>query len=113
MHEIGLARGLIEAVMNRLPSADLPRVAEISIRLGSLAGVSEDHLRFGLATVTKDTPLEPITVNIVPVPARAHCDACDIGFPADEPLACCPTCGRPSNIVEGTELLLESVSLKP
>ena len=59
MHEMGIALRIVEIATDALP-ADLgsARVAKVNIKIGKLAAVVPESLRFCFDVAIKDTPLK-------------------------------------------------------
>lgn len=113
MHELGIAQSALGLVLDQLRAHAATRVAGITLRIGSLAGVDEESLRFAFSTLLPGTAAEGAQVTIEAVEARAHCAACGIEFPASDGfLFACPQCGEFSGDVrQGRELDLARVEL--
>jgi hydrogenase nickel incorporation protein HypA/HybF len=113
MHELSIAMRVIELAEGHLRAAGGGRVTSVRLRVGRLAGVVPDALRSALAMAAQGTMLEAAAVEIVDVPVRIWCPACDreVDLPGLVPLAC-PACGsRGGDMRAGDELELESLVL--
>jgi hydrogenase nickel incorporation protein HypA/HybF len=85
----------------------------VRLRIGALASIIEDSLKFCWEITVQGTPLQgaELLVNIVPV--QAHCAACG----KDGELASlqsfrCPHCGEPvTDLRQGRELEIESIEI--
>ncbi len=120
MHELSLVTQLVELAVEALEAdrdADLTveRVGAVHLRVGVLAGVVEDALRFSYDVATQNTPLEGSRLVIETVPLAIHCKECDhtVVLPGTQSLRC-PRCSTLSNdIRQGRELELTSLELSP
>lgn len=113
MHELSIAASVVEIARDRSAAAG-GRPRSITLRIGRLAGVSVESLRFGFEMLVEGTPLAGCTLEIVEVPVRVWCGACaaEVELPGVQRLAC-PRCGRPSgDIRSGRELDFESLELE-
>jgi len=108
MHELGITQSVVDAVTERTGSAP---VASVRLRVGRLAGVVPDAMRFCFDLVTAGTPLEGATLEIDQPEGRARCRSCGAEFvPADLILLC--DCGSADvEVLAGRELAVASVVL--
>ncbi|MEN8235077.1 MAG: hydrogenase maturation nickel metallochaperone HypA [Actinomycetota bacterium] len=108
MHEVGIARNVIDAALAAVPEDGVLRGVTVSI--GPLSAVVADSLRFGFEVASKDTPAEGAELEILEVPLIAHCEACEADRTlADPALLRCPTCNGGVTVVSGSETLVTSV----
>lgn len=90
------------------------RVDRIVLRIGALAGVEPEALRFAFDVVTRGTVAEGAELAIEPVPARVYCAACRREFTGDDPgfVFTCPGCGALCGEVRaGRELELRRIEM--
>jgi hydrogenase nickel incorporation protein HypA/HybF len=106
MHELAITQGVVDAVTERTGRAP---VAVVRVRVGRLAGVVPDAMRFCFELVTVGTPLEGATLEIDQPEGRGHCRTCGEEFVlADLVLLC--TCGSADvEVLAGRELAVASV----
>jgi hydrogenase nickel incorporation protein HypA/HybF len=106
MHEMSIAVAMVEQV-TEAPAADGRRkVSAVRLRLGELAGVVADSLRFCFSLACAGTVLDGAELLIDHVPGRARCDPCGAewatGMP---PQLCCPQCeGGRAQLLSGREM---------
>jgi hydrogenase nickel incorporation protein HypA/HybF len=114
MHEVGVARSLIEAVEQRLREGGVQgRVRAVRLRLGRMSTVVPDSLRFAFEVLVKDSAIPEAKLEIEEVPVRARCRACGEGFEIGEPCFLCGKCGSPDlEVLSGTELLIDSLDVE-
>jgi hydrogenase nickel incorporation protein HypA/HybF len=108
MHELAITQGVVAAVTERTGSTP---VAVVRLRVGRLAGVVPDAMRFCFELVTAGTPLEGATLEIEEPEGRGRCRTCgqDLGL-ADLVLLC--ACGSADvEVLAGRELAVASVVL--
>ncbi len=113
MHEMGIALQIVEIATASLP-ADLgdARVARVNLKVGKLAAVVPDSLRFCFDVAVKDTPLAGADLTIEEIPVVARCKDCDAQWTIDEPVFICKTCESGSlEILSGRELDIESIEV--
>ena len=68
MHEMGIASSVLEAVEAEAALRKACRIASIGLRIGDLAAVDEDSLRFCFEVLTKDTDFEQTAIKIERTP---------------------------------------------
>lgn len=113
MHELSIARNVVEIATQQVREAGGGRVAAVTLRIGRLSCVHESALRYSFELVRENTPLEAAELRIVTVPVSVWCPACQAEqeLPGIQRFAC-PDCGTPTaDIRAGRELDLESIEL--
>ncbi len=113
MHEMGIALQIVEIATASLP-ADLgpARVAAVNLKIGKLAAVVPESLRFCFEVAIKDTPLEGAKLAIEEIPVVAKCNDCDAQWTIDSPVFVCKKCQSGSlEILSGRELDIESIEV--
>ncbi|NOQ20598.1 MAG: hydrogenase maturation nickel metallochaperone HypA [Desulfobacterales bacterium] len=113
MHEMGIALQIVEIATASLP-ADLgeARVARVNLKVGKLAAVVPESLRFCFDVAVKDTPLAGANLAIEEIPVVARCKDCNAQWTIDEPVFICKTCESGSlDILSGRELDIESIEV--
>jgi hydrogenase nickel incorporation protein HypA/HybF len=114
MHELSIAASIVESVTEAAGKYPGARVKEVRLRVGSLASVVEDSLKFCWELATEGSPLAGATLAINMLPVIVHCDACG----ADSEIAGvqsfrCPKCGElAADLRQGRELEIESIELE-
>jgi hydrogenase nickel incorporation protein HypA/HybF len=114
MHEMGIAIQIVEIATASLP-ADLgeARVAAVNLKIGKMAAVVPDSLRFCFEAAVKDTPLAGAELAIQEVPVVVRCKDCNTRWTIDEPVFICQTCESGSlEIISGRELDIESIEVE-
>ena len=113
MHEMGIALQIIEIATASLP-ADLgeARVAAVNLKIGKLAAVVPESLRFCFDVAIKDTLLAGAKLVIEEVPVVARCKDCQAQWTIDQPVFICQMCESGSlEILSGRELDIESIEV--
>lgn len=112
MHELGICRSMIGVALDVLAERGIDRPASmLTVEIGRFTSVVPDALRFYFEILRAGTPLEDAALEIVSVPLRTHCPACDQEDQPDEPVLLCPSCGGPVRIVSGRELRVVSIDV--
>ncbi len=113
MHEMGLALEILEIARASIP-ADLPsaRVARVNLRVGKLAAVVPESLRFCFEIAARETPLAGAELAIEEIPVSARCRACGERWTVTEPVFLCRACGGGAvEILSGRELDIVSIEV--
>lgn len=113
MHEMGIALRIVEIATDSLP-ADLraARVTKVNLKVGKLAAVVPESLRFCFDVAVKDSALEGAILSIEEVPVVARCKDCRAQWTIDEPVFVCQACQSGSlEILSGRELDIESIEI--
>jgi hydrogenase nickel incorporation protein HypA/HybF len=113
MHEMGIALQIIEIATASLP-VDLgaARVAKVNLKVGKLAAVVPESLRFCFNVAAKDTLLKDAVLAIQEIPVVARCKDCQAQWTINEPVFICKTCQSGAlEILSGRELDIESIEV--
>jgi hydrogenase nickel incorporation protein HypA/HybF len=113
MHEMGIALQIVEIAGASIPP-DLKnvRVQRVNLKIGKLAAVVPESLRFCFSIAVKDTPLEGAELFIQELPVVARCKACNAEWTITEPVFTCKVCNSGSlEILSGRELDIESIEI--
>jgi hydrogenase nickel incorporation protein HypA/HybF len=105
MHEMGIANSVIEAVYAEAAHYPgcIPR--KVALRIGELAAVDPDALRFCFEALTRETDLEALELEIEVCPRCHRCLACSAEFNVKDYDFACPQCGKlNSECISGDEL---------
>ncbi|MEY9877261.1 hydrogenase nickel incorporation protein HypA/HybF [Streptacidiphilus sp. MAP12-33] len=116
MHEMSIALAVVGQVETAARAvagedADPPGARSVTLRVGELAGVVPDSLRFCFELACADTLLAGAELRTEHVPGAARCEPCGAdwatGLPPD---LCCPRCGGgASELTAGRELEIAEV----
>ena len=113
MHELGIMTSAMDTVLQQARTRGAHQVHRIVLRVGALAGVEPEALRFAFDVVTRDTLAAGSALQVDTVPARAHCAACAADFAAAGGFVfSCPRCGQLSgDLRQGRELELAQIEM--
>jgi hydrogenase nickel incorporation protein HypA/HybF len=92
MHEIGIAASVLDAVRHEVADRGATRAVTVGLRIGELAGVDPESLRFGFDALVKDSDLEPLRLEVEYVARTQKCLDCGLVFAADRYTLECPSC---------------------
>ncbi|MCS5700465.1 hydrogenase maturation nickel metallochaperone HypA [Cyanobium sp. FGCU-52] len=113
MHELSLMEAVRDQALEQAGRHGAGRIVAIRLRIGSLAGVEPEALRFAFTVVMEGTIAEEARLVIEAVPAVCFCGPCAQPFPAPEGNCECPLCGAISlELLQGRELELRSLELE-
>lgn len=101
MHELSMAQGIINAVLETAENNDATEVTEIYIEVGRLAMLNPEQLRFLLDVLVENTIAENAEIDISEIPVTISCPECGYEGVADlddsdhyAPIIECPECGN-------------------
>jgi hydrogenase nickel incorporation protein HypA/HybF len=108
MHELSLAQSILEIVETETKSRPHARAIAVGVRIGALAAVDADALRFGFEASIKDTEMEGLRLEIRITEAERQCLMCDHRYKMLTLESACPECGSQDAIpMGGDELDIE------
>jgi hydrogenase nickel incorporation protein HypA/HybF len=114
MHELSIARNLIEMAETAARDAGASRVTRLRLELGQMSGVVSGALLFCFDVAAQGTLVEGAQLDIELLPVVVHCPACgqDSPLPSIQRFRC-PRCNAPTaDIVQGRELVLASIEVE-
>lgn len=113
MHEMGIATQIIEIASASIPQdLDDVRVERVNLKIGKLAAVVPESLRFCFDIASKETPLDGAELHIEEIPIVARCQACREEWVINEPVFTCVSCNSGEiDILSGRELNIESIEI--
>jgi hydrogenase nickel incorporation protein HypA/HybF len=106
MHELAITRSVVEAVTGRTGSTP---VACVRLRVGRLAGVVPDAMRFCFELVTAGTPLEGAVLEFEQPEGRGRCRTCGEDVVLPDPILLCECGSADVEVLTGRELAVASV----
>lgn len=113
MHELALARGIIDIVDSEARARGFTRVIEISVCAGEFSGVVPDSLREFFPYAAAGTPAEGAALSIETARARFECLDCGYKGAVDRAAARCPECASDAlKMLSGREFYVESLKVE-
>jgi Zn finger protein HypA/HybF involved in hydrogenase expression len=76
MHELGIAASVLDAVRTEVGMRPGYRAIVVALRVGALAGLDPESLRFGFEAMVKDSDLDPLRLEV----EGAETDELDIAW---------------------------------
>lgn len=105
MHELSLARDIVEIVYQNVPSNEINKVKSVVVKLGQFSGVVADSLKFSYSAITSQTDLEKSELEIIDIPFELKCHSCGKITSNEFGMSVCIECGSPdTEILSGNEL---------
>ncbi len=113
MHELAIVSSVLDQLDELKKQHEGKVFSKVGLRVGELAGLDVDCLRFGFECVVKDTPWEQLTLEIEQVARRQRCPTCSTEFKAENWDTVCPQCGETATIIiAGEELQIAYVEVE-
>ncbi len=107
MHELGIATSLLQQVRTEMRGHPDAVPCRIGVRIGEMAAIDQDALRFAFDSLTRGTDLQSLELEIESRPLRNRCQACGRDFVVHNYESRCPECGSLETIfASGDELEL-------
>jgi len=92
MHEMGIANSVLEAVRTEMGLHPGTYPCKVGVRIGEIAAIDQDALRFCFEAITRETDLESLELVIEVCPRRHRCQACGRDFVVRDYDSRCPQC---------------------
>ena len=102
---MSIANSILEAVRKESAARGGARVSKVGVRVGELAAIDPEALRFCFEAMVQGSDLEPLALEIEVKPRQQRCPACNLTFTVEDYNLACPTCGlQATECVSGDEL---------
>ena len=120
MHELSMAQGIINAVLETAEANNATEVNEVSIEVGRLAMINPEQLQFILGVLIENTIIEDAKINFEEIPAEIECGDCNFHGVAvlDDsdhyaPLVKCPECGSLKvETLNGKDIVVKNIVIE-
>jgi len=110
MHELSIARSVIDSVERICQDDHLSKVKEVTLDIGSMSGVSKSALMFCWPLATKQTLLEECQLVVNEIPLTLECLTCHQQSSPDVFVMCCEHCGSSNvQVQKGNELKIKNM----
>lgn len=111
MHEVSLAREIVTLAADAVRGAAASKGVAVTIRVGELACVAPEALRFAFEVAAESTLVDGAELRIEHAPLLLHCPNCQMEVPPIAPFKlACSLCGQPCpQVAAGRELEVLSV----
>lgn len=105
MHELSIAQSIFEVLEAEAMNRPGARFRKVGLRIGELASVDPEALRFGFEVLAKESRWDPLELDIEWCPRRQKCPRCAETFAVQDLNCTCPHCGEMrTTCVAGDEL---------
>jgi|GEM_PF-1870110 len=111
MHEYSLVLSLIERVEQEMQAHRATQAHRIHVSVGELSGVVAELLESAFEIARESSSLKHTALSVTRVAARWRCASCDTDVDSRTSLTC-GRCGKQASLVEGGDILFESVELE-
>jgi hydrogenase nickel incorporation protein HypA/HybF len=113
MHEVSICESILDIVREQAAKEGATKVTSVRLKVGEMAGVVEDALRFAFEVVSKDSIAEGASLIVDNVPLTARCKSCNRTFHIIGYAFCCAHCDSPEiEIISGRELQIEDIDME-
>lgn len=113
MHELSIVSSVLDQLEELKKQHEGAKFSKVGLRVGELAGVDVDCLRFGFECVVKDTDWESLALEIEQVSRKQRCPKCGTEFRAENWATACPECGEAGTVlIAGEELQIAFVEVE-
>jgi len=110
MHEISIARNIIDTLEAEYSEMDLIHLNAIDLRIGRLSNVEPQLMKNAFKAVTAvEQKYQSVNLSIEVVPIEIYCADCNKNVTIENYKFICP-CGKPSNnVIKGMELFIHKL----
>lgn len=113
MHELAIAKGIIDIVNSEAKDKGFQRVLEIGLRVGEYSGIVPECIREFFPIAAAGSPAEGAVLEIQTIPARFRCPDCGYEGGIDRREACCPRCrSQAVRMTAGREFFVEQLKVE-
>ena len=113
MHELSLARDIIDTVQQNVPKEEICRVKYDVIKVGAFSGVVTDSLKFSFQAIKSETELDGAELEVIDIPFLLMCNTCGNTTTNEFGMMICSGCGSvDTEMVSGNELQVVEVKVE-
>ena len=120
MHELSMAQGIINAVLETAESNNATEVNEVTIEVGRLAMINPEQLEFILGVLIDNTIMQDAKINFEEIPAEIKCHDCNfqgetILDDSDHyaPIIKCPECDSLNvETLKGKDIVVKNIVIE-
>jgi hydrogenase nickel incorporation protein HypA/HybF len=110
MHEMSIAEGVLQAVLDAAGACGARRVERVELLVGQMRLVVPEALVMAWQVIGEGTIAAGAELNIVETPMQAKCRQCDREFAPRIDNYLCPGCGQADvDIFAGDDIILKAV----
>ena len=120
MHELSMAQGIINAVLETAEANNATEVNEVTVEVGRLAMINPEQLEFILGVLVENTILEDAKIVFEEIPVEIECHDCQFNGEAilDDsdhyaPLVKCPKCDSLNvETLNGKDIVVKNIVIE-
>ncbi|MBD3179254.1 MAG: hydrogenase maturation nickel metallochaperone HypA [Candidatus Latescibacteria bacterium] len=113
MHEVSLMQNVMSVVSRAAEQQGGGKVSSIHLKIGAMAGVNLDSLRFAFDIISRGTVAEEGKLEIQRVPLKLHCTGCGREYTPGQFSMTCPSCGSSDiEIITGREMQVDYIMME-
>lgn len=113
MHELGIARNILEIVEQSVPEDQAAAVKGVRIRFGPLSGIVPESLEFCFSALVSETSMKQACLVMEKNPAVSLCKDCRHQFAVEDYAFSCPECESVNlELISGNELEIVDIELE-
>ncbi len=113
MHELGIASSILNRVRRAADENPGATIQKVGVCVGELSGVDPGALEFAWSALTKDSPWEPVALEIEFRRRMQRCRECGCEFETEAFLTECPRCeSLHTETIAGEELDITFLELE-
>jgi hydrogenase nickel incorporation protein HypA/HybF len=113
MHELSIAQNIVEIIQQRIPESEWKQVTTVRVKVGTVAGIVPDSLKFSFQAITAESALCNARLITERIPFRIHCRVCNTTTENEDGFAICGECESTDiQILSGTELHIVEIELE-
>jgi len=113
MHEMSIAKGIVELVRNSVDESQQKNVARVVVRVGAWIAVVPESLAFCYEAITEGTSIANSRLVVDEVPIVVRCRNCGVESTVEKFRLCCRSCGATKvDAITGEELMVSRIELE-
>ena len=113
MHELSIAQNIVEMIQRHIPQDEWNQVVAVKVRIGAVAGIVPDSLKFSFQAITAESALCNARLITEHIPFRVHCRTCNSTTENEDGFAMCGDCESTDiQVLSGTELHVVEIELE-
>lgn len=109
MHELGIARNIVNIVSERSAGR---KVLRVKLEIGRLSAILPDAIEFCFDVCAKNTTLENALLEIEEIDGRGTCEACHQEMPLENLFGQCACGSRNIRCTHGQELNIKEMEIR-
>lgn len=120
MHELSMAQGILNAVIDTAENNNATEVTEVTIELGRLAMINPEQLKFILGVLVENTIAQDAEIIFEEIPVEVECSQCNFHGTAvlDDkdhyaPMVKCPECDSLAvEVLNGRDIVVKNIVIE-